>query len=118
MGYPVAYFEIVSGDPGRARRFYADLCGWTAEPDPAMGDYAMVDTGAGPDAIGGGIGATDGGNPAGVRIYVRVPDLEKTLARAGELGAPTVLPVTELPGGWGRIAVVADPDGNLLGLWA
>lgn len=118
MGHPVAYFEIVSGEPARARRFYTDLFGWTAESDPAMDGYAMVDTGAGAEAIGGGIGAADDGNPPGVRIYVRVPDLEKALARAGELGAPTLMPATALPGGWGRIAVVADPDGNPLGLWS
>lgn len=118
MGQPVAYFEIISDDAERARRFYTDLFGWKAEPDPDMGGYAMVDTGAGPDAIGGGIGAAEASNPAGVRVYVRVEDLEVAVARANELGAPTLAPPMDLPAGWGRIAIVADPDGNPVGLWA
>src|SRR5260370_34513036 len=56
MGQPVAFFEIVSADAERARAFYTELFGWTAEADPAMGGYALVDTGAGEDAIGGGAG--------------------------------------------------------------
>lgn len=31
------------------------------------------------------------------------------------MGAP---PPTDLPGGYGRIAVFADPDGNRVGLWS
>jgi uncharacterized protein len=40
MGQPVAFFEIVSPDAERARKFYTELFGWQAEADPAMGGYA------------------------------------------------------------------------------
>ena len=53
MGQPVAFFEIVSDNAERARAFYTELFGWTAEADPEMGGYALVDTGAGEGAIGG-----------------------------------------------------------------
>lgn len=33
-----------------------------------------------------------------------------------ELGGTTVAPPMELPGGFGRIAVFTDPDGNPVGL--
>jgi uncharacterized protein len=118
MGQPVAYFEITSTAPERIRDFYSALFGWSIEPDPTMEGYAMVDTGAGPDAVGGGIGPSQAPGDTGVTIYVRVDDLEGRLARAGELGADTLAPPMELPGGHGRIAVVADPDGNPVGLWA
>jgi uncharacterized protein len=118
MGNPVAYFEIVSPDADRARHFYGELFGWKAEADPDMGGYALVDTGAGPEAIGGGIGAADASNPPGVRLYMRVEDLPAALDAATALGAATLAEPMDLPGGWGRIAVVADPDGNPVGLWA
>lgn len=118
MGQPVAFFEVVSAEPDRAQKFYAELFGWQVHADPAMGGYGLVDTGAGDGAIPGGIGPSQGPGDTGVRIYVRVDDLDAHLARASELGAtPLVFPM-DLPGGYGRIAVFADPDGNAVGLWA
>ena len=55
---------------------------------------------------------------AGVKVYVRVEDLDRYLERAEELGGARLVPPMELPGGFGRIAVLADPDGNPVGLWA
>ena len=87
-------------------------------PDADKLQVLMVDTGAGPDAIGGGIGPSQAPGDTGVKFYVRVDDLEAGLARASELGADTLAPPMDLPGGYGRIAVVSDPDGNPVGLWA
>jgi uncharacterized protein len=117
MGAPVAFFEVSSPDSGRAQRFYGELFGWQVAVDPGMGGYGLVDTAAGEAAIGGGIGPVEEGNPAGVRIYVRVDDLEAALGRAEELGGTRLVSPTDLPGGYGRFALFADPDGNTVGLW-
>lgn len=117
MGAPVAFFEIISDDRERAQRFYAELFGWKADGDPAMGGYALVDTGSGDSAISGGIGASDSDDTAGVRIYLRVDDLESYLEKAEKLGGTRLVPPTDLPGGYGQIAMFADPDGNKVGLW-
>jgi predicted enzyme related to lactoylglutathione lyase len=116
MGQPVAFFEILSADAERARTFYTELFGWTAQADPAMGGYALVDTGAGEGAIGGGIGPAEPGEH-GVKIYMRVDDLEAFLDRAEKLGGTRLVPPTDLPGEFGRFAIFADPDGNQVGLW-
>ena len=118
MGQPVAYFEIVSPDAARARAFYTGLFGWSADADPAMGGYALVDTGAGGDAIGGGIGAAEEPGEAGVKIYMRVEDLEACVEKAEKLGGTLVVPPHDLPGDAGRTAIFTDPDGNQVGLWA
>ena len=118
MGAPVAFFEIISDDAERARRFYADLFSWTADADPEMGGYALVDTGNGDAGIGGGIGPASADDPAGVRVYLRVDDLDGYLDRAEKLGATRLGPPMDLPGGYGRIAMFADPDGNRVGLWS
>lgn len=118
MGQPVAYFEVVSEDAARAQKFYGELFEWNVAADPSMEGYGLVDTGAGEDAIPGGIGPSMAPGDAGVKIYVRVDDLEGSLARATDLGGTPLVPPMDLPGGYGRIAVFADPDGNPVGLWA
>lgn len=119
MGQPVAWFEVTSADAGRAQNFYAELFGWTVSADPTMGGYALVDTGAGNEAIGGGIGPSAGPDDRpGVKIYMRVDDLDAYLDRAEKLGGRRLVPPTDLPGEFGRFAIFADPDGNPVGLWA
>jgi predicted enzyme related to lactoylglutathione lyase len=118
MGQPVAFFEVISDDPQRAQKFYAELFDWQVDASPGMDGYALVDTGAGEGAVGGGIGPSLGPGDTGVKIYVRVDDLDAYLARAEQLGGTALVPPMELPGDFGRIAIVADPDGNAVGLWA
>ena len=118
MGQPVAFFEVISPNQERAQKFYAELFGWQVNADPAMGGFALVDTGAGEGAIGGGIGTSDDPGDVGVKIYMRVDDLDTYLNRAEQLGGTRVMPPMDLPGDFGRIAVIADPDGNRVGLWA
>src|SRR6201999_1168072 len=118
MGQPVAFFEIISPDMTRAQSFYAGLFGWQVNADPAMGGYGLVDTQAGQGAIGGGIGPSEQPGDAGVKIYLRGDDLGAYIKKAEQLGGSQVLPPMDLPGDFGRIAVIADPDGNAVGLWA
>ena len=117
MGAPVAFFEVSSPHHERAQRFYGELFDWQVAADPAMGGYGLVDTGSGEHAIGGGIGPVEDGDAAGVRIYVRVDDLDAYLERAEQLGGTRLVPPTDLPAGYGRFALFADPDGNAVGLW-
>jgi predicted enzyme related to lactoylglutathione lyase len=118
MGAPVAWFEITSRDPARLVTFYRDLFDWTIEDSPQSG-YSLVDTGAAAQAIGGGIGATQGpDDPGGVTVYMRVENLRAVLDKAEALGGKALVPPTELPDGYGRFAMLADPDGHTLGLWS
>src|SRR5918998_4644052 len=107
MGQPVAFFEVISAEPERAQKFYGELFDWTVEASPAMGGYALVDTGAGEAAVGGGIGPSQGPGDAGVKIYMRVDDLDGYLARAQELGGMPLVSPMDLPGDFGRIAIFA-----------
>jgi uncharacterized protein len=118
MGHAVAFFEVISPDHERAQRFYGELFGWQVAADPAMGGYGVVDACAGAAAIGGGIGPSSSPQEEGVKIYVRVDDLDAYLDRAERLGGKKLVPPTDLRGDFGRIAVFADPDGNQVGLWA
>ena len=118
MGQPVAFFEVISPAPERIQTFYGELFGWKVEAAPETDGYALVDTGAGEGAVGGGIGASQAPGDAGVKIYMQVDDLDAYLARAEELGGKRLVPPTDLPCDFGRFAILADPDGNPVGLWA
>jgi uncharacterized protein len=54
----------------------------------------------------------------GVKIYMRVDDLDAYLDRAEELGGKRLVPPVDLPSDYGRFAVFTDLDGNLVGLWS
>lgn len=76
----------------------------------------MVTTGS--DAgIGGGIVSAPPDAPAWVTFYVAVCVLDAALARAGELGGRTAMVPTEIGPGM-AFAMFADPDGNVIGLFA
>ena len=118
MGQPVAFFEVVSPEPQRAQKFYGELFGWQISTSPGLDGYALVDTGAGEAAVGGGIGPSQAPGDTGVKVYMQVDDLDAYLARAEELGGTPLVPPTDLPGEYGRFAIFTDPDGNPVGLWA
>ena len=117
MGQPVAFFEVISPDHERAQKFYRELFNCQVNADPAMGGYGLVETGAGAEAIGGGIGPGSAAEDNGVKIYMRVADLDNCLDRAEQLGGKRLVPPTDLPGDYGRFAIFTDPDGNAVGLW-
>jgi predicted enzyme related to lactoylglutathione lyase len=117
MGAPVAWFDLTSKDPETIGRFYTELFGWTLAPSGQDG-YSLVDTGAGGDAIGGGIGTAQAPAGASTTIYLKVDDLQGYLDRVVGLGGAIILPPTPLPGDFGSFALFADPDGRAVGLWA
>ena len=115
MANPVMHFELVARNPDKLKDFYARLFGWRREEFPDMG-YAMLHTDSG-QGIGGGVGGADNSLTPGLAVYVQVPDVEKAMAKARELGATKVLQEPNDIPGIGRFAVFSDPEGNRIGLW-
>ena len=116
MGAPVAWFEITGKDPKGLADFYKELFGWSFG-DSGDASYLLVDTGGGPDAIGGGIGSAQD-STGGVTVYMKVDDLQAYLGKAASLGGKTLVPPTPLPGDFGKFAMFADPEGHVVGLWS
>lgn len=109
-GAPVSWFEVAGTDTEKTQTFYANLFGWKIDADNEM-QYGMT------DAIGKGIGGGvyGGADEPNVTIYVAVPDLDATLAKANELGGKTTMEPADVTGG-PRIAQFSDPAGNKIGL--
>ena len=118
MGQPVVHWEIAGKDAKKLQGFYADLFDWKVEmlkPDPnSPMEYGMVQTG-GEGGINGGITTAPKDAPY-VTFYIQVDDLQTYLDKAEGLGGKTVVPPMEIPGA-GHMAMFADPEGNVIGLW-
>jgi len=111
MADPVIHFEIIGKDAVGLQKFYADLFGWDIDADNPL-KYGNVAAASG--GIGGGGGPTMDGSTR-TMFYVGVEDLQAKVDAAHALGAKTVMPPMDVPGG-PSIAMFTDPDGNLIGL--
>jgi predicted enzyme related to lactoylglutathione lyase len=107
-------FEIMGTDGGALRAFYSEMFGWDIDDNNPM-NYGFVEPASSKKGIGGGIGVLPEGYPGHVTVYVEVPDVEESLARAEGLGATRIMgPETIMD----RVVVghFADMEGHVIGL--
>ncbi len=112
MGQPVVRWQIVSANPDATVGFYRNLFGWTAKRDNALG---YLDVSPGSDGIGGGVWPAPPEAAPFVQLFVEVPDVEKYIALATQLGAKVLVPMSSLPDG-DTMAVLLDPAGLSFGI--
>jgi catechol 2,3-dioxygenase-like lactoylglutathione lyase family enzyme len=122
----LSYTRIVTDDVPALTVFYETLLGSTAE-SPADGgaDYVQIDT-AGWASLAlcshrvverHSPGATEPGINYCVILDLEVDDVDEEHRRLRSLGAEWILLPTDQP--WGnRAAILKDPDGNLINLFA
>jgi predicted enzyme related to lactoylglutathione lyase len=115
MSNRIFWLELASSDIPATAGFYGELFGWPFETDPHM-DYTMTAFERGETGIGlSSVNEEQGVVAGSVLVYVDVPDVDATIARAKELGAPVFLDKTEVPTiGW--MAIFGDPGGNRIGV--
>lgn len=106
--------ELMTHDPAGAKKFYAETIGWTFDdmemPD---GTYHVAMNGETP--VGGIMSGSDfdGGSDRWF-AYLAVDDIDARLEKAVAAGAEAVRPAFDIPG-IGRIAIIRQPDGALIG---
>lgn len=111
------WVDLSTPDVTAATGFYGDLFGWTVETSKTpMGDYL--------------IGAVDGrevagmmahgpelqGMPAVWTVFIYVEDVDQVAAMSKDAGGAVLEVPFDLPDGGGRVGVVADPTGAMLGI--
>ena len=111
-GAPIYHFEVVGKDGKALQRYYSDLFGWQLDTNNP-GGYGMTDPST--TGIAVGIGATPDGSSGHVTGYVKVADINATLAKATSLGGAVVMPKFS-PDGSAQLALLADPEGHVIGL--
>jgi predicted enzyme related to lactoylglutathione lyase len=114
MANPVGWFEVVGKDGAKLRSFYGGLFDWQIAGTDGGMDYGVV--AAAEKGIAGGIGASSDGGTGHVTFYVEVDDPAAYLAKAEALGGRTIAPPMEIPNFNLTIALLADPEGHVVGL--
>jgi uncharacterized protein len=114
----INWFEIPSRNLDKAVSFYEQTLGVTLQREVFGGEpHAMFPVEKSESGVTGALVSTERLTPgAGVVIYLHAPDgVKACLARARSAGATEVTPHTAIPG-HGFMAVVADLEGNHVGL--
>lgn len=110
------WVETLQTDSRATGAFYAELMGWNLTgpgPMPDGGEYFVAQC-HGRDVAG--IGSAPMDFPAQWTTYVAVQNLHDTVSRATAAGGALIAgPVAAPPAG--ELAVIADPQGAVLGLW-
>jgi uncharacterized protein len=114
-----AWFEIPVRDLDRATAFWESVLGARLTRE-TMGPLEMaVFPHEKPNATGA-LTRGDGFTPSaeGTVVYLHLDDIRPVLERVPAAGGRVALPRTELPGGMGFFAHVADTEGNRVGLFS
>jgi predicted enzyme related to lactoylglutathione lyase len=109
---PIVHIEFASSDFARTAAFYGELFGWQTQQN-ANASYMKFD---GADGPSGGWVRADMVQSPGPIPYLPVADLTATIDKVESAGGRIIARRMPFAGG-GEVALVADPDGNVLGLW-
>jgi len=108
--------DLMTDDTERAREFYADVIGWTTEVmDIGKGPYTVLKTGDRPVAGIMGKPPEASGAPTAWTTYVTVDDVDARAARVADAGGTVIVAPVDIPT-VGRMAVIQDPTGGVIGI--
>lgn len=123
MRYPnglPGWIDLSTPDEAGATAFYTGLFGWTAEQMPTGdgGAYTMLSLDG---QVVAGLGPqqpeqVQAGVPSTWTTYVLVGDVDEMVTATPGAGGTVLVPAFDVLTS-GRMAVVADPSGAVLGLW-
>ena len=107
------WYELLTGDPDAAARFYGEVIGWTAAGAGQPGiDYRIFSADGAP--VAGHMklpeGAAEAGMGPGWLGYIGVDDVDSAVAGIVGEGGKVHMPAMDMEG-VGRMALVADPQG-------
>lgn len=104
------WYDMTVADAPSAEAFYTAVFGWDFEQSPWHYDKALLD--------GKAVTALGAGEPAGRSAwttYLSCDDADTYAAAVVAAGGSVVSDPHDAP--TGRLAIVADPDGGVFGLW-
>jgi predicted enzyme related to lactoylglutathione lyase len=111
----LVWHTLLTPEVGRAKAFYAELCGWEYETfKPGELDVPMIM--AGGTAHGGFMAPEAPGVPPHWIAYAQVEDVDSAAERATRAGGAVLAPPSDIPD-VGRVAVLADPQGASLAVF-
>jgi predicted enzyme related to lactoylglutathione lyase len=114
-----AWTVLMCRDIDAAKRFYADVLGWTFEACTATPLPCWVASGRTGKSIATFIDTSESGFPDAPELwlpYLSVDDLEARIKAAEEHGATLLRPPFAIAS-FGRVAIIRQPGGGIVG-WA
>jgi len=109
-----AWVDLMVPDHRVAQAFYGPLLGWTFDEGvPEAGNYSTARIGG---RAAAGIGDLMPGSRVGWTTYLAVDDLDATAKRVTAAGGTLLAEPTDVMD-LGRMAVLVDPTGAVVGLW-
>jgi len=109
-----SWVDLGVGDPKKAAQFYGQLFGWDVqEGPPEAGGYALARLRGRTVA---GLGPQQNPGPPVWTTYVNVDSADDTAAKVRANGGMVFMEPFDVMD-VGRMAVIADPTGAVLGLW-
>jgi predicted enzyme related to lactoylglutathione lyase len=113
------WVDLAASDAATAKCFYSQLLGWTSHDCDALGGVFTCLRNGGAD-IGSLYQLKQShlvrGVPSHWTPYVRIADMDATIARAEALVGEVIVPPFTVPG-MARVALILDAVGALVGLW-
>ena len=112
----LSWCELMTTDVEAAKKFYAELVGWTYHEMPIGEGRNYTVFKAGEQAVGGMMPMAKDlppGVPPHWTSYITVKDIEAVAKKARELGGTLIVPITDIPK-TGRFMVLRDPQGSVL----
>ncbi len=113
-----SWCELLTYDVDSAKKFYAELLGWTMDDQPmgeGAGNYTILKADGRP--VGGMMKMppqVPAGPPPHWGAYVTVDDVDAVAAKAQQLGGRILVPPSDSPDA--RFCVFQDPQGAVLSI--
>ncbi len=110
--------ELVTDNVERAKKFYGAVVGWESEEMPMPdGKYTIVKSKGKP--VGGIMNKSDipmlKNAPSHWGAYIQVDNVDAAVGKVAGAGGKVVRPCFDVPG-VGRIAIIQDPTGGVVGI--
>jgi predicted enzyme related to lactoylglutathione lyase len=110
-----SWVDMGSPDLDKAKAFYGGLLGWNCPEGPAESGGYSVCTLRGKSVAGLSPQMSPDAPPVWM-TYVNVDDADATVAKVKAAGGMVFVEPMDVPGA-GRMAIFADPQGAVIGLW-
>ncbi len=109
--------ELMTRDVARAKKFYADVMGWSFDAMPMDGGMTYWVAKMGDEPVGGIFdirGPEYKDVPESWMPYIAVDDVDARVKKAVKAGGKVTKPVFDVPG-VGRIVILQEPGGAGIG---
>lgn len=112
------WIDLMTSNPAKAKEFYTELFGWSYETgdEEKYGGYIMAFKDG--KSVAGLMQSNqdDAGYPDMWTTYLRVDDIDATVAAATASGGVSFMPPMDVPE-QGKMAMLGDPSGAAVGVW-